>query len=158
MSEDTLIPNRRISDAFRLRITELIKNAGLNNTTYAKLLHIDRDTITHAANYGIIPKVQILMRIADHHKITITYLLGDNDDEDNFHEASPRSTFHIRVKELCEEKKIVFSDIKYQVSFPYAYFYDWMREGTLPTLDKLDSIASYFGVSLDYLLGRSDDR
>ena len=158
MSEDTLLPNRKLSEPFKLRIIELIKEKGLTNTSYAKALHIDRDTITHAANYGIVPKVQILIRIADYHKISLSYLLGDSNDEDNFHEASPRSTFHIRVKELCDEKKIKFSDIKYHVSFPYAYFYDWMREGTLPTLDKLDSIASYFGVSLDYLLGRSDDR
>lgn len=158
MSEDALLPNRKLSEPFRLRMNELIKEKGLSSTNYAKTLHIDRDTITRATKYGIVPKVQILIKIADYHKISLSYLLGDNNDEDNFHEALPRSTFHVRVKELCEEKKIKFSDIKYHVSFPYAYFYDWMREGTLPTLDKLDSIASYFGVSLDYLLGRSDDR
>lgn len=37
-------------------------------------------------------------------------------------------------------------------------FYEWLRTGSLPTLEYLEAIAEYFNVSLDYLLGRTDYR
>ena len=42
--------------------------------------------------------------------------------------------------------------------FPNSYFYDWQREKTLPSLEYLRAIAEYFKVSIDYLLGRTDER
>lgn len=39
--------------------------------------------------------------------------------------------------------------------FPYSYFYDWLRTGTLPSLEYLEALAEYFNVSTDYFLGRT---
>ena len=42
--------------------------------------------------------------------------------------------------------------------FTKNFFYEWQRAKTLPSLEYLEAIADYFKVSIDYLLGRTDER
>lgn len=151
---------RKISEKFQARINDIILND--HQTTpkkYAELLNLDRDTIARASNYGIIPTVQILIKIADYEKISLVNLLGEAADEEKpFYPADPPSTFHVRLIELKDKKQVKFSQIGYHVIFPYRYFYDWIRDETIPSLEYLESIAQYFVVSIDYLLGRTDDK
>jgi bacteriophage CI repressor helix-turn-helix domain len=48
--------------------------------------------------------------------------------------------------------------IAYKMPFPENFFYEWKRRGTIPSLENLIAIAQYFDVSIDYLLGRTDDK
>ncbi len=149
---------RKVSEKFQNRIIAIIDEHYDSNCAFADNLKIDMDVIIRAVNYGIIPSLKILIKIADKQEILVGYLLGETEDE-KLNKAVPPTTFHIRLKELKKEKNNVkFSQIGYKVSFPYGYFYDWLRKGTLPSLEYLEQIASYFGVSIDYLLGRTDDR
>ncbi len=36
--------------------------------------------------------------------------------------------------------------------------YEWIRNNSIPSLDFLKQLASHFDVSVDYLLGRTDER
>jgi len=36
-------------------------------------------------------------------------------------------------------------------------FVAWSKRGTVPSGETLDKLANYFGVTIDYLLGRTDD-
>ena len=151
---------RKVSQKFQARINEIILyDNQCTPIQYASRLHIDRDVITRATNYGIIPTVRLLVKIADHEKISLPNLLGEVQDEAKpFYAADVPSTFHLRLTELRDKKHVKFSQIAYHVSFPYKYFYEWLREKTLPSLEYLESIAQYFDVSIDYLLGRTDDK
>lgn len=67
------------------------------------------------------------------------------------------STFSVRLRELRKGKQLsgeelgkVFSVTKTAISY-------WENGKTFPDEDTLKKMADYFNVSLDYLLGRTDD-
>ncbi|MCC2250536.1 helix-turn-helix domain-containing protein [Virgibacillus sp. AGTR] len=59
-----------------------------------------------------------------------------------------------RVKKLCKERGITVAKLEEELEIPKNTIYQWKRIS--PSLDKLKSIADYFNVSIDYLLGRTD--
>ena len=85
------------------------------------------------------------------------YLLGLT-NETIFSPSFLKVPFHIRINELRLERGVKFSQIGKQMPFSTNLFYDWQREHTLPSLEYLLAIANYFEVSIDYLLGRTDDK
>ncbi|HAA4780915.1 TPA_asm: XRE family transcriptional regulator [Listeria monocytogenes] len=63
------------------------------------------------------------------------------------------STFE-RIKKLAEERKITISRLEESLNFGKNSLYKWKNQK--PTTDKLQLVADYFNVSVDYLLGRTD--
>lgn len=61
-----------------------------------------------------------------------------------------------RVKELCKEKKIAISRLEKELGFANGYI-GQLRKGVLPD-DRLNAIATYFGVQTDWLTGASEYR
>lgn len=127
------------------------------NADFAKLTGVSYPVIAKAANYGIVPSTRAAVKIADALQLSLPYLLGDS-DANEFQPAAFPSSFHSRVAELAEEKGVNYGQIARKMTFPRTYFYEWLKKGTLPSLDYLMNIAEYFGVSPDYLPGRTDCR
>lgn len=61
-----------------------------------------------------------------------------------------------RVKKLCEEQKISIVELEEKVGFGRNSMYSWKKNK--PSAEKLERVADYFGVSVDYLLGRTDKK
>lgn len=59
-----------------------------------------------------------------------------------------------RIKELCKKRSISVSTLEERLNFPSNTIYQWKKR--IPGTDKLSAVADYFGVSIDYLLGRTD--
>ena len=57
-----------------------------------------------------------------------------------------------RVKDICKERKIPISKLEKDCGFSNGYI-GQLRKGVFPA-DRLDAIATYLGVSVDYLLGK----
>ncbi|MCT4583692.1 MAG: helix-turn-helix domain-containing protein [Peptostreptococcaceae bacterium] len=60
------------------------------------------------------------------------------------------------IQELCKEKGTNPSKLEIELGFGRGTLYKWKKSS--PNADKLLKIADYFGVSVDYLLGRTDIR
>lgn len=60
-----------------------------------------------------------------------------------------------RIKELCDKKGITITKLESDLGFGNSSIKKW-KQTTSPSVDKVIKIASYFDVSVDYLLGRSD--
>ncbi|ATH93354.1 hypothetical protein ACH95_00900 [Bacillus glycinifermentans] len=60
-----------------------------------------------------------------------------------------------RVKKLCKDRGISLSRLEENVGFGKNSTYSWKQNN--PSSDKLKKVADYFNVSVDYLLGRTDD-
>lgn len=148
---------QKISPIFQERLNYLISEQDCSKYEFASSVGIGREVITRATIYGIIPSLQSLIKIADYLDISLNYLLGKNDNS-FFYKSDTPKTFSLRLKELSEEKGVKYSQISHKMPFPYSYFYDWLRTDTLPSLEYLEALAEYFNVSIDYLLGRTDDR
>ena len=63
----------------------------------------------------------------------------------------------MRLKELRKEKGLLQADIAKVLSKTITCICDWERGRTEPSSEDLIKLADFFGCSLDYLLGRSDD-
>lgn len=64
------------------------------------------------------------------------------------------STFE-KIKELCKKQGISLNQLEDKLGFSQNYIYS-MKKGN-PKVENLQKIADYFGVSTDYLLGRTDN-
>ncbi len=150
-------PSQRISPEFQQRINDLIQDKDCNKYQFASSIGISKEVINRACLYGIIPSLQSLIKIADYLDVSLLYLLAKNNEND-FIRTVQETSFHERLQQLAKEKDQKYSEIAHAMIFPESYFHDWFRTKTLPSLDYLLSIAEFFNVSPDYLLGRTDYR
>lgn len=148
---------KRISIKFQKRLSEFIKEEECTNVEFAKKVGVCKEVILRAVVYGILPSVKSLIKLADYLNVSIPYLLGESDLE-VFYKAEKPTSFHQRIEELRIEQNTKYSAVVKQMPFPRNSFYEWLRLGTLPSLEYLECIATYFHVSVDYLLGRTDER
>lgn len=61
-----------------------------------------------------------------------------------------------RIKTLCKEKKISIAELERKTGISNGQIRKW--DITTPGVDKLVAIANYFDISVDYLLGRSENK
>lgn len=59
-----------------------------------------------------------------------------------------------RIKELADKQGISVSKVAVDLGFSENLFYQWKKAS--PKSDRLEKVADYFNVSVDYLLGRTD--
>ena len=148
----------RVSVEFQNRFQELSEEAGFGNkTAAAEKLGITYVTFSKAYNYGIVPKVSVLIQIADCFGVSIEYLLAHTDN-DRFTKSDRPRSFGERLIFLKEKKGLKsFYELADQVHIHKSNISQWLNKNYLPEIESLEILADYFGVSLDYLLGRTDD-
>ncbi|MBC1456249.1 helix-turn-helix domain-containing protein [Listeria newyorkensis] len=59
-----------------------------------------------------------------------------------------------RIKKLCENRKITIAELERNAGLKSSTIYRWDKN--MPSGDKLEKVADYFNVSIDYLLGRDE--
>lgn len=146
-----------ISDIFQNRIKQIIDDQDCDKKDFPKLVGVSKDVIIRATKYGIIPSLKTLIKIADKVNVSLPYLLGETDNTEFYLSETP-TTFHARLEQLANEKGEKYSAIANKMPFAYNSIYEWIRTGCLPSLEYVKPLAEYFNVSVDYLLGRTDDR
>lgn len=60
-----------------------------------------------------------------------------------------------RIKELCKTRSITVSKLEEIIGLPSNTIYQWKKR--VPGTERLQLVADYFHVSIDYLLGRTDN-
>ncbi len=58
------------------------------------------------------------------------------------------------IKDLCSERKITIKDVEIACGFSNGSISKW-RGTYSPGIDKVQKVADFFGVSIDFLIGRS---
>ena len=66
-------------------------------------------------------------------------------------------TFSERIIELKNSRNLLQKDIAQAINITIRQYYRYEKGQTQPTLPVLLALADYFDVSIDYLVGRSDD-
>jgi transcriptional regulator with XRE-family HTH domain len=65
--------------------------------------------------------------------------------------------FHERLKQLRKSHKITQKRLAFEIGVTERYSQEMEYGKTKPGFDILVALADYFDVSIDYLVGRSDD-
>ncbi|EGO5845909.1 helix-turn-helix transcriptional regulator [Enterococcus faecalis] len=73
-------------------------------------------------------------------------------DESEAYGGKLDMTVFDRVKKLADNQKISIVELEEKLNFSRNSLYAWKK--SKPSIDKLEAVANYFGVSTDYLLGR----
>ncbi len=146
-----------IPNVFQNRITDLVEDCEVNKSALPNLIGVDYRSLSNALNYGIIPTPRILIRIADYFNISVKYLLGTSDD-DYFKKAKVKSDFKTRFDYLCKDKNVTHYKVSKDLHFDQSYITRWLNKNYLPSLELLELLSDYFKVSIDFLLGRTDDK
>lgn len=145
-----------ISLEFQQVFLDLIGDLECKKSKIPKMIGIEYDVFTKIVEYGRIPKPVILVRIADFFGISVEYLLGRTKDT-YFEKTKQPSTFQERFEQLREVKKMSYYAIAQKLHIPVTYVTNWEKRNFTPSLDNLILLSEIFEVSLDYLLGRTDD-
>lgn len=61
-----------------------------------------------------------------------------------------------RLKNLCEEQKISIVELEEKLGFGKNSLYGWKKK--IPNGANLEKVADFFHVSVDYLLGRTEQK
>ncbi len=149
--------SNNVSEKFQYRIKQIIDEQEFDKKDFPKFVDVSPAVIIRATKYGIIPSLKSLIKIADNVNVSLSYLLGETDNNE-FYKSEHPTSFHIRLEELTIERGEKYSTISNKMPFAYNSIYEWKRTGCLPSLEYLNALADYFKVPIDYLLGRTDDR
>lgn len=63
-------------------------------------------------------------------------------------------TIYGRIKELAEQQKLSIRSLEEKLGYGNGTIRRWEKQ--VPGVDKVQKVADYFNVSVDYLLGRED--
>ncbi len=146
-----------ISIIFQERFSELVRELDCPRKDLSAKLNVNPEIISKALNYGILPRPRALIKIADSLNISLEYLLGISDNE-VFFKAENRKTFFERLEILRESKNLTYYQLGKELHIAPSYFANWHKQNYIPTLEFLTLLSDYFEVSLDYLLGRTDEK
>lgn len=146
-----------ISLSFQKRFNSILEESDYSRSEIAKLIPLSQSTLSNALTYGIIPSTKTLVKIADFFDISINFLLGKTDTEDFYKSSSPAS-FLSRFENLCSEKEVTHYKVAADCLFDKSNISRWISKGFLPELEILELLCDYFNVSIDYLLGRTEDK
>ena len=143
----------------------------LSQKDFSQKLNISAE-LYNAIEYGKYePNLQLLRKISDITKYDLNYLTGAIDHvsipsngtfnlygkEVPVFYANGDSHFKTRLEELCLQNSINQSNAEKYLGINKHDFFDiqWNR---MPTLSELLKLSYAFGVSLDYLIGKTDTR
>ena len=146
-----------ISSEFQKRLQDLIDEEETNKSELHRKMGVDYRSLANALNYGIVPKPRTVAKFADYFDVSIPYLFGETDIND-FEKASPQSSFSERFRSLCSERDESHYRVSQECHFDKSYISRWLNKNQLPSFEILDILCDYFDVSVDYLLGRTDNR
>lgn len=59
------------------------------------------------------------------------------------------------IKELCNQKGVTQKEALIKSGAGDRFFQN-VRQGSTPSVEKLEALSAYFGVSIDYLVGNTD--
>lgn len=61
-----------------------------------------------------------------------------------------------RIKQLAQEKTLTLAELERRLDFPNSSIRKWDNQN--PGVNKIQKVADYFDVSVDYLLGRTENK
>ncbi|MBW8142312.1 helix-turn-helix domain-containing protein [Streptococcus pseudopneumoniae] len=148
-------------EKFHEKLKMLRKKEGLTQQEVAELVHVERGVYTNWELGNRNPNYENLSMLVCIFDVSLDYLLGD------YLEISKER--YLKLKKQKEEKKNLFSvrlkelrlrhgfnqeELAKQIGIKQNSYSDWEHGKCKPNYEKLEKIADFFGVSLDWLFGR----
>ncbi len=144
------------SEILKSRFCTLIEELDCKRSEIPKTIGITYSVFVGITDYGRLPRPSVVVRIADFFDVSVDYLVGRKNTPE--FEGDHRSDFLQRYNLLKTEKKLTDYQITQKLHISTSYTTNWKKFGFVPSWENLFLLADIFGVSLDFLLGRTEDR
>ncbi len=140
---------------FKSVLKDLMQDSQINITTLALKTKLSQGQICLYLKGIILPSAKSLVKLSDYFNCSIDFLLDRTDNKTRNPKSLNNETFKGRLDNLLKENKITAYKLSKDCEFSKSLYYDW-RKGSLPAAQQLLTIANYFDISADYLLGLTD--
>ena len=149
-------------EKFHEKLKNLRKKRGLIQQEVAELLNVERVAYTKWENGKSKPNYEKLSMLACIFDVSFDYLLGDylEISKERYlklkkqKEEEKKNLFSVRLKELRLQHGFSQEELAEKIGIKQNSYSDWENGKSKPNYEKLEKIADFFGVSLDWLFGR----
>ena len=147
---------------FHEKLKMLRKKKGLTQQEVAELVHVERGVYTKWELGKSNPNYENLSMLACIFDVSLDYLLGDylEISKERYlklkkqKEEEKKNLFSVRLKELRLQHGFSQEELAEKIGIKQNSYSDWEHGKCKPNYEKLEKIADFFGVSLDWLFGR----
>lgn len=123
------------------------------------ILNIEQSTLANYENDKRVPKIDILIKLAEYYNVSVDYLLGlkksnseTNDCYNYFYEEGGANWF---IRKIAKEKEISYEDMLEKSCIEKTRLDALWYGNSQPVAEELIRIATVLDVSIDYLLDNS---
>lgn len=149
-------------EKFHEKLKMLRKKKGLTQQEVAELVHVERGVYTKWELGKSNPNYENLSMLACIFDVSLDYLLGDylEISKERYlklkkqKEEEKKNLFSVRLKELRLQHGFSQEELAEKIGIKQNSYSDWEHGKCKPNYEKLEKIADFFGVSLDWLFGR----
>lgn len=129
-----------------LSLRALAKASGVSAVQYSRYLR------------GTYPQLTTSVKIADYLGVSLDYLFGITDIMSNHKQFNPlnMSLFLKRYDEALERSNLTHWKLCQKTKLGESAIRHW-RSGDIPSMESLIILSNTLSVSIDYLVGRSDE-
>ena len=130
-----------------------MEERNINAPALAKEINVHRTSITRYLRGERLPNYEDFVALVEYFNISADVLLGREEycEVKTFHAAQP---FGVTLRKVMQEDKVSQYKLHKNLHFSSATTNYWLSNKKLPSMDKVDKLADYLEVSVDYLLGR----
>lgn len=139
---------------FQERLLELLEDNNICRLKLANEINSSSTTINDYFNTNYSPHISVAIKIAKYFNVSLDYLFGLSDYKENSNKND--KTFFENLEYLVNNNKKSILKTMQDMNFKDSNYYRW-KAGKIPKINNLITIAKYFDVSLDYLVGNKKD-
>ncbi len=142
---------------FMKNFQELLDDNNLTIRSFSEKSGIPFQVLYSYKNQDYYPTLSIAEKIANYFGCSFNYLFGVDEylQREDFKPMNV-SLFYPRYISLLEKNKVSHYFLYKRIGLNNSSITKWKR-GAIPKVESLKLIAEYFNVSIDYLVGRSDN-
>lgn len=149
-------------EKFHEKLKILRKKRGLTQQEVAEFLEMTQPVYQKWESGNRKPSYENLSMLACIFDVSLDYLLGDylEISKERYLKFKKRkkeekkNLFSVRLKELRLQHGFSQEELAEQIGIKQNSYSDWENGKSKPNYEKLEKIADFFGVSLDWLFGR----
>lgn len=145
-------------EKFHEKLKVLRKEKGLTQKSLSNMLNISKGAYAQWENGKREPNFEKLSMLACIFDVSIDFLLSKNLEisKETYLKLKEekKNLFSVRLKELRLQHGFSQEELAEKIGIKRNSYSDWENCKCKPNYEKLEKIADFFGVSLDWLFGR----
>ena len=145
-----------ILSKFGERLSEFIKENNFTIESFSKIVNSNTATISECMRGQHYPDLRVFIAICEYFNCPADYMLGLSDDfpENARFNAVPQFGQRFRyVLKFCGQTQY---SIEKKMPLSGSNVYKWLNGQSSPSVESLIRLSRFLGVSVDFLLGRTD--